>query len=137
MAATPYLTVAEVSDELGISKSGVYKLIQRGRLRAIKRSERGTLVPRLALDAYRRRLSGERPHAPPAMEDPTDVATLAATFRGETGNDPEGWVAAWKTDRLEDSVVNMRHTIQALAILAAQRDPSRDAPMAGASSVAR
>lgn len=122
MAMSPYLSVGEVSGELGISKSGVYKLIQRGRLRAIKRSERGTLVPRLALDAYRRRLEGGAPSAPSVVEEAGDLGTIAAAFSRETGSSPKEWIDAWKADRLEDSAINMRHTIRALAILAAERD---------------
>lgn len=124
MATSPYLSVDEVSGELGISKSGVYKLIQRGKLRAIKRSERGTLVPRLALDAYRRQLESSGPRGASATGDARDVEDLVSAFSHETGSSPEDWIDAWKADQLEDSVANMRHTIRALAILAARRTGS-------------
>jgi excisionase family DNA binding protein len=133
MTATPYLRVAEVADELGISTSGVYKLIQRGKLRAIRRSERGTLVPRIALDAYRRRLKHGAPvPSPPAIED--DVATRARRFRDATGSEPDEWVEAWKSDRIEDTAENMRHLIQALGILAEQREAPPAVGAAGASA---
>ncbi len=133
MATNPYLSVGEVSAELGISKSGVYKLIQRGRLRAIKRSERGTLIPRLALDAYRRRLGSGAPPTPLVAEETGDIEALASAFSHETGNGPEEWVDAWKADRLEDSAENMRRTIRALAILAARREgPDPEVPGIGA-----
>lgn len=133
MATNPYLSVGEVSTELGISKSGVYKLIQRGRLRAIKRSERGTLIPRLALDAYRRRLEGGALSTPAVAEETGDIGALASAFSHETGIGPQEWVDAWKADRLEDSAENMRRTIRALAILAAQREgPDPEVPDIGA-----
>lgn len=135
MTATPYLRVAEVADELGISTSGVYKLIQRGKLRAIRRSERGTLVPRIALDAYQRRLTHGAPvPSPPAIED-DDVATGIRRFRDATGSEPEEWVEAWRADRIEDTAENMRHLIQALGILTEQREQATlDVAAAGASA---
>ncbi len=51
-----YLTVPQVAAELDMSPDGVYKLIKRGRLPAIRRSERGLRVSRVALAAYLRRL---------------------------------------------------------------------------------
>lgn len=132
MTATPYLRVAEVADELGISTSGVYKLIQRGKLRAIRRSERGTLVPRIALDAYRRRLKHGPPAPPPLVVEDVDLATRLRRFRDATGSEPEEWVEAWKTDRIEDTAENMRHLIQALGILAEQREQAT--PPVGASA---
>jgi excisionase family DNA binding protein len=51
-----YLTAAAIADELGISKSGVYKLIKRGRLPAIRHGKRNLRISHLALDAYQRRL---------------------------------------------------------------------------------
>ncbi len=132
MTATPYLRVAEVADDLGISTSGVYKLIQRGKLRAIRRSERGTLVPRIALDAYRRRLE-HQPSAPPplAVED-VDLATRVQRFRDVTGSEPDGWIEAWKADRIEDTAENMRLLIQALGIVAEQREQAAPAVAASA-----
>jgi excisionase family DNA binding protein len=130
MVTNPYLSIGEVSAELGISKSGVYKLIQRGRLRAIKRSERGTLIPRLALEAYRRRLGSGAAPTPAVAEETGDIEALASAFSDETGNSPAEWVEAWKADLLEDSAENMRRTIRALAILAARRE-GPDRGMAG------
>ncbi|HUN79680.1 MAG TPA: helix-turn-helix domain-containing protein [Solirubrobacteraceae bacterium] len=65
---TAYLTVSEVAAELEISTAGVYKLIQRGKLPAIRRSERGLRVSRLALTAYQRRLQDG--FQPPAVGEP-------------------------------------------------------------------
>jgi excisionase family DNA binding protein len=132
VATTPYLTVREVSGELGISTSGVYKLIGRGRLPAIRRSERGILVPRPAFDAYKRRLAGEHPPASPVFERSVDVETLATEFERETKHTPANWIDAWKADQLEDSAENMGRTIRALGILHARLDSgSADSPEAG------
>ncbi len=112
-----YLTVAEVAAELGISRHGVYKLIERGKLKAIRRTERNLRVSRLALDAYGRRLQD----GAPAVEagDAADVDALGIAFQDETGMTPSEWERRWKADELEDSAENMRLTIRALALRAA------------------
>jgi excisionase family DNA binding protein len=104
---TAYLTVSEVAAELDISSAGVYKLIQRGKLPAIRRSERGTRVSRLALTAYQRRLqNGFKP--PAVVVRNTTLDELRATFERETGLSPEEWERRWQADEIEDSAANMR-----------------------------
>ena len=122
MTPTAYMSVAEVSAELGISTSGVYKLIQREKLAAIRRTERGIVVPRIALDAYRRRLEHGPPAPPPLVMEHVDLETRVQSFRDATGTEPEEWMEAWKADRIEDSAENMRHMIRALGILADRKD---------------
>lgn len=104
---TVYLTVSKVAAELDISPAGVYKLIQRGKLPAIRRSERGLRVSRLALTAYQRRLqNGFKP--PEVVVQDTTLEELRATFARETGLSPEEWERRWQADELEDSAANMR-----------------------------
>lgn len=120
-----YLTVLEVAEELGITKGGVYKLIERGKLKAIRRTERGIRVSRLALDAYQRRIqAGERDT--PTADGPADLAELREQFEHETGHSPLEWERRWKADTLEDSPENMRLTIRALALRAAEHTPDTD-----------
>jgi len=122
MPESPYLTPAEVATELGISRHGVYKLIQRGRLKAIRRTERNIRVSRLALDAYRRRLAGDPPAAAAEIDDAVDLAALHAAFERETGMTAVEFERRWKADALEDSAQTMRLTIRALGLRAAERD---------------
>jgi len=104
MLESPYLTPAEVATELGISRHGVYKLIQRGRLKAIRRTERNIRVSRLALDAYRRRLAGDPPAAAAVeIDNAVDLAALHAAFERETGMTAVEFERRWKADALEDS----------------------------------
>lgn len=113
----PYLTVAEVAAELGISRHGVYKLIERGKLKAIRRTERNLRVSRLALDAYGRRLGGGAPVVD--VGDADDLDALGVAFQHETEMTPEEWERRWKADELEDTAENMRLTIRALGLRAA------------------
>lgn len=119
MSASEYLTVAEVAAELGITTHGVYKLIERGKLKAIRRTERNIRVSRLALDAYGRRVNGEMPAI--EVENRTDLSTLLGEFEQETGTSPAEWERRWKADEIEDTADNMRLAIRALALLAAER----------------
>lgn len=134
MTATPYLTVAEVAAELGMSTSGVYKLIRREKLGAFRLSERKLMVSRIALDAYRRRLKHGPPEPPALVVEHVDLATRLRRFRDATGSEPDEWVEAWKSDRIEDTAENMRHLIQALGILAEQREQATPAVAASGAS---
>jgi hypothetical protein len=97
-----------------MTPDGVYKLISRRKLKAVRRSERKTLVPRPVLNAYQRRLQGDQPATarPPSPSWPE----LAAVFEQETGRSPAEWVAAWKKDQIDDTIENMQLTAQALSI---------------------
>lgn len=117
-----YLRVSEVAAELGISSDGVYKLIKRGRLPAVRRSERGTRVSRVALDAYQRRLQHGEIAVPIVPETRSEGEDPRAGFVRETGLHPREWTRLWKADQLEDSAENMRLTLRALSLLVAERD---------------
>ena len=112
-----FLTAAQVAGELGMSTDGVYKLISRGKLKAVRRSERNVRVPRLALDAYLRRLNnqprvtGELPESPTAEAD-----VLAALFSDQTGSDPESWLNEWRVGKFEDTVDNAKLVIAAMLL---------------------
>lgn len=135
-----YLTVPQVAAELDMSPDGVYKLIKRGRLPAIRRSERGLRVSRVALAAYLRRLRqrevGRRvggvlqgdaavdvsdAQAREEGEANANLAQLRAEFERETDLSPHEWERRWKADELEDSAENMRLAIRALGLLVAEQ----------------
>jgi excisionase family DNA binding protein len=121
-----YLTVPQVAAELDITTDGVYKLIKRGKLPAIRRSERGMRVSRMAFDAYQRRLhnNAETPSVAPS-EPSSELDGLQAHFEHDTGLTPREWERKWKAQEIEDSAENMRLTIRALTLqLAAQQKPT-------------
>lgn len=114
---SPYLTASEVAEELGISTSGVYKLIKRGRLPAIRLSERGLRVSRLALEAYQRRLQRGGSDLPPIRYSNKSIAELQAEFEAETGMSPSEWEQRWQAEQIEDSAENMRIAVRAMSLL--------------------
>ncbi len=115
MSENPYLTIPEVATELRLSTSGVYKLIQRKKLPVVRHSERGTHVTRWALDAYQRRLNGERPNLD-RPRGPVDRTMLRGQFKDETGLTPDQWVARWKANQLEDTAENTSRLVRALGL---------------------
>jgi excisionase family DNA binding protein len=116
-----YLTVPQVAAELDISTDGVYKLIKRDKLPAIRRSERGLRVSRVAFDSYRRRLRHSETPPAPIPEPDVDVDRLSAEFERETGLSPRAWERRWKAGKIEDSAENMRMAIRALTLNLAER----------------
>src|SRR5437660_11388609 len=94
---SPYLTVAEVASELRMSDDGVRKLIRNGKLKALRLSERKTIIPRAALGAYQRRLRGH-PEARFQLPELGDPVEQAQHFEQATGYCPEAWLLAWKHD---------------------------------------
>ena len=121
MSTPAYLTVREAADLLGMTPAGVRKAIADKRLRAIKRSERKTLVPRFAIDAYQARLNGGGPIEPerPAL---APLAQRIAEFEAHTGLDPAEWLHRWRTNPEQDDRDSMRAAIAALAIEVERRD---------------
>ncbi len=109
----------------------MYKLIKRGKLPAIRRSERGMRVSRAAFDAYQRRLR----HGEPSLASTAQARTAEANveielgrveFERETGCSPREWERRWRTEEIEDSAENMRLAIRALTLqLAEQQAPAR------------
>jgi excisionase family DNA binding protein len=120
-----YLTVPQVAAELDITTDGVYKLVKRGKLPAIRRSERGMRISRIAFDAYRHRLHyGETPSVS-TPELNVEMNGLHAEFERETGFSAREWERRWKAEEIEDSAENMSLTIRALTLhLAEQQKPA-------------
>jgi excisionase family DNA binding protein len=120
MPDAAYLTVKEAALDLGITEDGVRKLIRREKLRAVKRSERNTLIPRPAFDAYLRKINGAAiPPIGRAVTGDTLDERLAA-FEGETGKSPEVWLAEWIASG-SDIAVKMELAVSAAGLLAEQR----------------
>ncbi len=118
---TAYLTVPQVAAELDISTDGVYKLIKRGKLPAIRRSERGMRVSRVALDAYQRRLRHSETPPMTTPEPNAEIDGLLAEFERDTGMSPREWERRWKAEEIEDNAENMRLTIRALTLHLAEQ----------------
>lgn len=127
---SPYLTVAEVAGMLEMTPDGVYKLIKRDKLPALRLSERGLRITRWALEAYRDSLDGRGPQPRPA-EDTFDSDGLLAAFEEQTGMSPEDWIVAWKRDAVPDTAENNALLVQALALREQRLRDAEDGIVAG------
>jgi excisionase family DNA binding protein len=135
-AEEAFLTVTEVAAELGMTRDGVYKLVRRGKLKAVRRSERQIYVSRLALAAYRRRLAGEAPDTT-LLAGEMSFAELLSRFKSDTGRAPGEWLEDWKADRIEDSPENARRAVRAVALHAHSAEDLGAAPDAWSDEVVR
>lgn len=108
------MTVPEVAAFLGISVSGAHKAIERGRLKAFRRSPRQTLVTRRAAEAYRDR-GLPRPTAPVLS-----LAELRRRFEADTGMTAREWQDRWKRGEIEETPESFGLGMTSLTILAAE-----------------
>jgi uncharacterized protein (DUF433 family) len=86
----PYLTLDELADELGCTRCDVDAIIERGELPLLRLAPDRELVPRMALDAYQRRLRGEPP------------PTIEVELGGMVGLDSGAAFLGIETDELID-----------------------------------
>jgi excisionase family DNA binding protein len=112
-----YMNVKEAAAFLGISESGAYKAIQRGKLKAFRRSPRQTLVTRHAAEAYRSYglLGDPRPAVPERTID-----DLRAEFEARMGMTARAWQDAWKRGEIEETVESFAVGVLSFAILASE-----------------
>ena len=109
------LTVPQVGERLGMTPDGVYKLIQRGKLDAVRFSARKTRVSQEALDAY----IAQHQATVQRFRDRTprgDPRVLRERFLEQTGQTPEQWLAAWKRDDIADTAENGQLLVRAVAL---------------------
>ncbi len=112
---TVNLTVPQVGERLGMTPDGVYKLIQRGKLDAVRFSARKTRVSQEALDAY----IAQHQATVQRFRDRTptgDPRVLRERFLEQTGQTPEQWLAAWKRDEIADTAENGQLLVRAVAL---------------------
>jgi excisionase family DNA binding protein len=116
------LTVDQVAADLEMTRDGVYKLIKRGKLEGVRRSERGLRIPQSALAAYHRSLAGR---SRLLTVEFGDAIRAAEKFEAVTGISAADWQRRWKADEIEDTIDNVILTIQALIVLVAEADAAR------------
>ena len=108
------MTVPEVAAFLGISVSGAHKAIERGRLKAFRRSPRQTLVTRRAAEAYRDR------GLPPPTAPVLSLAELRRRFEADTGMSAREWQDRWRRGEISETTTSFGLAMTSLTILAAE-----------------
>lgn len=112
----PYLTVPEVAEELDCTTRNVYKLINGGKLPALRRSERKTLVPAQALRAYQQRLNGSSPSISTRRRRVSRDELQAIFDESAGGRSPQEFYEAFKRGEIDDTSENMTLLVQAVAL---------------------
>ena len=107
-----YLTIPEVAQRLGLTSDGAYKLVQRGKLEAVRLSERKLRVPAAAFDRYTADLQ-RRIKRDFANHHLSSADQLRADFIAEVGPTPDEWLAAWKRDEIPETVENLQILVRA------------------------
>jgi excisionase family DNA binding protein len=122
VAETPYLTVKEAAAALGMSEDGVRKLIRRQKLRAIKRSERKTLIPRPAFNAYVRKLNGDAPQPLGMAVAEGALPERVTAFMLQAGKEPRQWLNDWlSAEPGQDDAESMDLAVSVVGLVAEQR----------------
>ena len=122
VAETPYLTVKEAAAALGMSEDGVRKLIRRQKLRAIKRSERKTLIPSPAFNAYVRKLNGDAPQPLGMAVAEGALPERVTAFMLQAGKEPRQWLNDWlSAEPGQDDAESMDLAVSVVGLVAEQR----------------
>ena len=111
------ITVAEAASRLQMTNDGIYKLIKRGRLQAVRLSERKTRIVADSLENY---VAASQAWADQyiAAQPRAPRDTVVAAFVADTGMIPDDWIAAWKRSEIEDTAENMALLVRAAALRA-------------------
>jgi excisionase family DNA binding protein len=122
MTSGAYLTVKEAASALAMTDDGVRKLIRSGRIRAIKQSERKTLIPRPAFDAYVRKINGQTTQPLGRAKAAGSLNERLAAFQRDAGMAPDEYLSAWlKSGSQSETADEMALAVAAFGLVAEQR----------------
>lgn len=112
-----YMRVRDYARRFSLDESTVYKMIDRGEIKAIRIGKKTLRIPSSELERYLER-------EPAAESEAASLEERAEAFREKSGKDPGSFVDAWRSGEIEDTPANAEVAIEALALrmaLARQR----------------
>jgi excisionase family DNA binding protein len=112
-----YMRVRDYARKFSLDESTVYKMIDRGEIKAIRIGKKTLRIPSSELERYLEREPAAEPGAV-ALDERVE------TFRKANGRDPVSFVDAWRSGEIEDTPENAEVALEALALrttLARQR----------------
>ncbi len=107
-----YIRVRDYAREFSLDESTVYKMIERGEIKAIRIGKKTLRIPSTELERY---LYPE----PAAQSESAGLDQRVEAFHKETGRDAGSFVEAWRKGEIEDNAKNAEVAIEALALRAA------------------
>lgn len=100
-----YIRVRDYARKFSLDESTVYKMIERGEIKAIRIGKKTLRIPSGELERYLER-----------EPDATALAGQVEAFRDKSGRDPDAFVEAWRRGEIEDTPENSEVAIEALAL---------------------
>jgi len=104
-----YMPVRDYARRFSLDESTVYKMIERGEIKAIRIDKKTLRIPSSELERYLKREPTEEPEA-------ASLEERVETFRKANGKAPGSFVDAWRSDEIEDTPENAEIAIEALAL---------------------
>lgn len=107
-----YMRVRDYARRFSLDESTVYKMIDRGEIKAIRIGKKTLRIPSSELERYLDR-------EPTVDSEAASLEERVEAFRKANGRDPGSFVDAWRTAEIEDTAENAEIAIEALALRSA------------------
>lgn len=107
-----YMRVRDYARKFSLDESTVYKMIDRGEIKAIRIGKKTLRIPSSELERYLKREPTEEPEAASLGS----LGNRVEEFRKANGKDPASFVDAWRSGEIEDTPENAEIAIEALAL---------------------
>lgn len=104
-----YMRVRDYARKFSLDESTVYKMIDRGEIKAIRIGKKTLRIPSSELERYLEREPIGNPKA-------ASLGERVEAFRKANGKDPGFFVDAWRSGEIEDTPENAEIAIEALAL---------------------
>lgn len=108
-----YMRVRDYARRFSLDESTVYKMIERGEIKAIRIGKKTLRIPSSELERYLER-------EPTAEPGAASLGERVAVFRKANGKDPAAFIDAWRNGEIEDTPENAEVALEALALRTAQ-----------------
>ena len=107
-----YMRVRDYARRFSLDESTVYKMIDRGEIKAIRIGKKTLRIPSSELERYLDR-------EPTVDSEAASLEERVEAFRKANGRDPGSFVDAWRGTEIEDTPENAEIAIEALALRSA------------------
>lgn len=104
-----YMRVRDYARKFSLDESTVYKMIERGEIKAIRIGKKTLRIPSSELERYLDR-------EPATDLEAASLEEKIETFRKANDRGPDSYVEAWRSGEIEDTPENAEVAIEALAL---------------------
>lgn len=104
-----YMRVRDYARRFSLDESTVYKMIERGEIKAIRIGKKTLRIPSSELERYLER-------EPAGGSEVASLGERVDVFRKANGKDPDSFVDAWRSGEIEDTPENAEVALEALAL---------------------